>query len=279
MAREFFKNLPSTETPLTAPRINGLLDGDETMGNIVVDSIKSKNMFNINGEVNVRGNDGVIVSKNTVSGNILTTNVNGSNENYVGQKLTNLNGKIFTFSAKIISLGTGTAVRFGIYDNNTLAKQTVSTEIGNYIKLTYTATSDNIVVSFGTSNGAGAQFTDIQVEYGDTRTDYTPYQNLKGTPEQTTFNNEWLYALYVPSFGWNILVPIVNPSKKIPTLNITTADYYSGSWTSINLSTANIRIDTYNETMALITISTSAITTSQSSPALVRLKGYLSINY
>ena len=48
MAREFFKNLPDTTTPLTAPRLNGLLDGDEAMGNIVVDSVKSKNMFNKN---------------------------------------------------------------------------------------------------------------------------------------------------------------------------------------------------------------------------------------
>ena len=46
MAREFFKNLPNTTTPLTAPRLNGLLDGDEAMGNIVVDSIRGKNLFN-----------------------------------------------------------------------------------------------------------------------------------------------------------------------------------------------------------------------------------------
>lgn len=45
MAREFFKNLPNTTTPLTAPRLNALLDGDEPMGNIVVDSIKTKNIF------------------------------------------------------------------------------------------------------------------------------------------------------------------------------------------------------------------------------------------
>lgn len=45
MAREFFKNLPNTTTPLTAPRINGLLDGDEAIGNIIVDSINTKNMI------------------------------------------------------------------------------------------------------------------------------------------------------------------------------------------------------------------------------------------
>lgn len=45
MARDFFKNLPNTTTPLTATRINGLLDGDEAMGNIIVDSINTKNMI------------------------------------------------------------------------------------------------------------------------------------------------------------------------------------------------------------------------------------------
>ena len=45
MAREFFKNLPNTTTPLTAPRLNNLLDGGEAMGNIIVDSIQTKNMI------------------------------------------------------------------------------------------------------------------------------------------------------------------------------------------------------------------------------------------
>jgi hypothetical protein len=48
MAKEFFKDLPNTTTPLTASRLNGLLDGEEAMGNLVVDSIKTKNMAVIN---------------------------------------------------------------------------------------------------------------------------------------------------------------------------------------------------------------------------------------
>ena len=48
MAKEFFKNLPDTSTPLSAERLNGLLDGEESMGNIIVEDIKSKNLFNIN---------------------------------------------------------------------------------------------------------------------------------------------------------------------------------------------------------------------------------------
>lgn len=46
MAKEFFKDLPDTSTPLSAARINGLLDGEESMGSIVVENIKSKNLYN-----------------------------------------------------------------------------------------------------------------------------------------------------------------------------------------------------------------------------------------
>lgn len=45
MAKEFFKDLPNTTTPLSSARLNGLLDGGEPMGNIAVDSIRSKNMI------------------------------------------------------------------------------------------------------------------------------------------------------------------------------------------------------------------------------------------
>lgn len=48
MARDFFKNLPNTTTPITASRLNDFLDGDESMGNVLVESIKGKNLFNIN---------------------------------------------------------------------------------------------------------------------------------------------------------------------------------------------------------------------------------------
>lgn len=48
MAKEFFKDLPDKSTPLSAARINGLLDGEESIGSIVVEDIKSKNLFDKN---------------------------------------------------------------------------------------------------------------------------------------------------------------------------------------------------------------------------------------
>ena len=44
MAREFFKNLPDTDTPVEAGRLNALLDGDEPQGYIVVDTIMGTNL-------------------------------------------------------------------------------------------------------------------------------------------------------------------------------------------------------------------------------------------
>ena len=45
MAKEFFKNLPDTSTPLNASRLNGLLNGNEAMGNIVVGDVRCKNLI------------------------------------------------------------------------------------------------------------------------------------------------------------------------------------------------------------------------------------------
>ena len=135
---------------------------------------KSKNLFNINGNVNISGAGGGQTSLNTVSGNVLTSNVNTYSTHNVGQKFTNLNGKTFTVSAKILSVGTGTDGYTAIYDNNVL-KKGLSVQAGQTVTLTYTGTTDNIVVGFATASGEGAQFTDIQVEIGNTATDYEPY--------------------------------------------------------------------------------------------------------
>lgn len=43
MASNFFKNLPDTTTPLTASRLNGLLDGDEAMGSVLMQNLTVQN--------------------------------------------------------------------------------------------------------------------------------------------------------------------------------------------------------------------------------------------
>ena len=46
--KEFFKNLPDETTPYEADRFNDLLNGEESMGSIVVENIRSKNLFDKN---------------------------------------------------------------------------------------------------------------------------------------------------------------------------------------------------------------------------------------
>lgn len=77
MAKEFFKNLPSQETPFNASRWNGLLNGEEAMGSIVVDDITCKNILpnniqsqTINGLTVTRNNDGSLTLNGTATANI-----------------------------------------------------------------------------------------------------------------------------------------------------------------------------------------------------------------
>ena len=156
--------------------INGINNGSQPLNNLVVGNIESKNLFNINGNVNVRGNDGSQASINTIplDSSYLYCGTDSTTAHGSGQKFTNLNGKTITFSATVIALGTGTAGNITIYDNNTY-QNVARGVVGERISLTYTCTSNNIVCAFATNNGTGAQFTDIQVEINDEVTDYTKY--------------------------------------------------------------------------------------------------------
>lgn len=146
---------------------------------VIVKSIATKNIFNMNGNINIRANNGNTETLNSISNNILTCNVNGWQEHAVGQKFTDLNGKTITFSAKLISKGTGDGGGIAIYSNNALVTTSTVNNLNEYVIITYTCNSDNVVCGFFTTGGGiGAQYTDIQVEIGNSRTDYSPYQDL-----------------------------------------------------------------------------------------------------
>ncbi len=216
-----FQNLPSTSTPVNATNLNAMqtnvenvFNGTEPMGNIKVDTVTTKNLFNINGNVNVRGNTGATEpGLNTVSGNVLTNNVDGNLEHAVGQKFTNLNGKTITFSAKVVSFGESQRAGIFIYENNVLTGiSAITTQIDTYVSCTYTCNSDNIICAFTSLDGTGAQFTDIQVEIGDTKTDWAEYQNID-IPTNSLFanivsaplpgNNDLNNALVIGQYGYN----------------------------------------------------------------------------
>lgn len=145
-----------------------------------------KNLFNINGNVNVDGFSKVQRSSNTVKDGVLTCNVNSATAHGVGQRLYGLKGKTISVSAKLKSLGEATLGNMYIYESsgtykvvsNTTALDTVFA-INNY-----TCQTDDIVVAFASGNGTGVQFYDIMVNYGAKFVDYEPFTGFETTALQ-----------------------------------------------------------------------------------------------
>lgn len=142
-----------------------------------------KNLFNINGNVNVDGYSKEQKTTNTVENGVLTCNVNSATAHGVGQRLYGLKGKTISVSAKLKSLGEATLGNMYIYESsgtykvvsNTTALDTVFA-INNY-----TCQTDDIVVAFASGNGTGVQFYDIMVNYGAKFVDYEPFTGLETT--------------------------------------------------------------------------------------------------
>lgn len=142
-----------------------------------------KNLFNINGNVNVDGYSKKQKTTNTVENGVLTCNVNSATAHGVGQRLYGLKGKTISVSAKLKSLGEATLGNMYIYESsgtykvvsNTTALDTVFA-INNY-----TCQTDDIVVAFASGNGTGVQFYDIMVNYGAKFVDYEPFTGFETT--------------------------------------------------------------------------------------------------
>lgn len=145
-----------------------------------------KNLFNINGNVNVDGYSKEQKTTNTVENGVLTCNVNSATAHGVGQRLYGLKGKTISVSAKLKSLGEATLGNMYIYESsgtykvvsNTTALDTVFA-INNY-----TCQTDDIVVAFASDNGTGVQFYDIMVNYGAKFVDYEPFTGFETTALQ-----------------------------------------------------------------------------------------------
>ena len=172
---------PNPEYP-QVPKFVG--DYNEDTQKYDIDFMTSgKNLFNINGNVNVDGFSKVQRSSNTVKDGILTCNVNSTTAHGVGQRLYGLKGKTISVSAKLKSLGEATIGNIYIYESsggykavgNTTALDTVFA-INNY-----TCATDDIVVAFAGTGGTGVQFYDIMVNYGAKFVDYEPFTGLETT--------------------------------------------------------------------------------------------------
>ncbi len=160
----------------------------EVKGVKEIDILKTgKNLFDIDGNVNtiVNNTQGV---KNSVQNGILTSNYNSYNEALGGQLIKIENGKQYTISLNVISIGTGSGAYIALYRNGEPI-YSPDTKVGVW-KITITATVDEILLCFGTNSGTGAQFTNIQLEVGDTATAYEPYteQRVNITPPQPMYS-------------------------------------------------------------------------------------------
>lgn len=139
-------------------------------------TIAGKNLFNVNGNVNVNGYNGVQVNYNTVKDGILTCEVNSARSHGVGQRLYGLKGKTISFNAKLKSIGSGAYGILYIYDGGTLKKQAGMTKLDTVFAINnYTCETDDVVVAFATNNGTGAQFYDIMVSYGAASASYVAF--------------------------------------------------------------------------------------------------------
>jgi len=166
MSKEFFKNLPDTSTPLNSKRLNGLLNGNESMGSITVEDVKCKNLFNIRavtwGQYAAFVEDGLWLDKGyEYNAFIKTINISG---------IDNL-----SISA---SCSTTFRISYAFLDANgsVLAGKYVSVPAIEHIfeNIIVPTNAKEVVVSqIDASDGSDIK---IQVESGDKVTDYSPHK-------------------------------------------------------------------------------------------------------
>lgn len=139
-------------------------------------TIAGKNLFNVNGNVNVEGYYGSQVNYNTVKDGVLTCEANSARSHGVGQRLYGLKGKTISFSAKLKSIGNGVRGTIYIYDGGIFKQKAELATLNTVFAINnYTCETDNIVVAFATGNGTGAQFYDIMVNYGAASAGYVSF--------------------------------------------------------------------------------------------------------
>lgn len=142
-----------------------------------------KNLFNINGNVNVDGYSKEQKTTNTVENGVLTCNVNSARNHGVGQRLYGLKGKTISVSAKLKSLGEATIGNIYIYESSGAYKAVSNaTALDTVFAINnYTCQTDDIVVAFAGTGGTGVQFYDIMVNYGAKFVDYESFTGFETT--------------------------------------------------------------------------------------------------
>lgn len=174
---------------------NGCMNGSIPMGNVVVDSVRSKNLFNLYSKIIGT----VDATYSYITDGIRVTNTNSSTTNniirIIAIDITNYIGKTLTLSAYAKSSSTNPACMY-----MRLAKSDGTTTESYPAQLTSTTTDGTLSVSYTIPSGIGdyhyllltlygtrnqtttvnsyVDFTNIQIEKGSTATSYSSYQGL-----------------------------------------------------------------------------------------------------
>lgn len=171
MSKEFFKNLPDTSTPLNASRLNGLLNGNEALGNIVVGDVKGKNLFN----------------KNTTVNGYIATNSTEENLASSDAKTTEwISCKPNTYYT--IQGGDRRRIQYknssGVITHSSYSKD-------NGDVLTFLTSSDTAFFRVYICSSSSSSNDSIQIEEGTIATEYTPYKGI-GYTNGSNENGSWI---------------------------------------------------------------------------------------
>lgn len=180
--------------------INGINDGTDVVDNLVVGSVRTKNMFDTNNVFN-----GFINTSNTS----LTYETDG--KRYSGYV------KVEPSTTYIVSKSAGHSFRIATTTNyptnNTTYNYTEADHTATSITIT-TGANDNYLVFFfyaeqnGDTGGYMSMANTIQVEKGSTVTSYSPYQNLNPNNNSYLLNEvkigSWIDGKPLYRRVWNL---------------------------------------------------------------------------
>ena len=184
-----FENLPSTNTPINATNLNQIqsnveevFNGAETMGNIVVNDIRCKNLFNINGE---RIDKYSIIS--TVSENTLSTKCTGAWSYLEYYNIKVKKGQTYTVSYDFSNPSNNTVgLDIRSVTGSSILGSAISTDTSGSKTFTFIADDDAVNMRICSNNTEYVNentvtFSNIQIEKGNIATEYTPYKSFDGT--------------------------------------------------------------------------------------------------
>ena len=217
---ERIENIPKEINP-TGTASGSIIKLEDSSNNPLIDleiegkseqevTVQGTNLFNINGDVNQYYESYAMSGTNTVENGVLTTSANGTSSRGRGVKISVVEGDVIRFTAKLLSKGTGTLGILNIV-TDTRTQRFVYVSEGAVNTNTYTVENgvSEVICSFITGEGEGAQFTDIIITKNDTDTSYKPFVPNSPSPD---YPSEIESVGYENLFNYNNASDINNTS-------------------------------------------------------------------